>query len=366
MIWFWLGFFALVAVLLALDLGVLHRKQVAPSLKSAAGWTVVWMSLGFAFAGVVYLMYEHHWLGATLLERDPHSHAMHPAARQGQSAALTYVSAFLLEYALSIDNIFVISLLFGRFKVKTQFQHRVLFWGILGAIVFRVSMLSGGAFLAKKFEFLFYVFGAYLAYQGVKLLRGEDDDDNPHDNSPVVRFLRRYIRIVNDDSGRFTVRIDGRRALTMVAICLISIELTDVVFALDSIPAVLSVSDDVFIMVTSNIFAILGLRTLYFVLAGAMDKFQHLKIALAILLILVGAKLALHNHIHIPNAISLAVIAGIIGIGVLTSVFSSDTSDASDTETAGDADDDNATGGDPAATDETSTPESTGADAPRD
>jgi tellurite resistance protein TerC len=243
----------------------------------------------------------------------------------GSDAAITYVSAYLLEQALSIDNIFVMSLLFRSFRVPVKYQHRVLFWGILGAIVFRIAMLGGGAFLAKQFTWVFYVFGAYLAWQGVKLLRDDDDDGGEHDKSLAVRALRRFVRIVDGDhGGKFTVQIDGRRALTTVAVCLVVIELTDIVFALDSIPAVLGVSQDTFIIVTSNIFAIMGLRSLYFVLAGAMSKFKYLKLALAVLLILIGAKLIGHDIERvrdIPHAAYLAVIAGIIGTGVLASVI---------------------------------------------
>jgi len=314
MIWFWLGFFAFVAVLLALDLGVLHRSPQAPSLKSATYWTIAWMALGFSFTGFVYLMYDQAWLGAKLID---------PSERPGGDAALMFVSAYLLEYALSVDNIFVISLLFHSFRVPVKYQHRVLFWGILGAIVFRLVMLAGGAYLANKFDWIFYIFGGYLAFQGVKLLRPEGDEEAAHEKSFAVRTLRRVVRIVDGDhGGKFSVRVDGKFALTTVAVCLVSIELTDIVFALDSIPAVLSVSKDIFIMVTSNIFAILGLRSLYFVLAGAMDKFKYLKLALAILLIVIGAKMVLHGHVHVPHALSLGVIAGIIGAGVLASIVS--------------------------------------------
>jgi tellurite resistance protein TerC len=314
MIWFWLGFFAFVAVLLALDLGVLHRSPVAPSLKSATYWTIGWMLLGLAFTGFVFLMYEHAWLGAKLVE---------PSDSPGTDASFMYVSAYLLEYALSVDNIFVISLLFHSFRVPVKYQHRVLFWGILGAITFRLVMLAGGAYLAARFDWIFYVFGAYLAIQGAKLLRHEDEEEASHEKSFAVRALRRVVRIVDGDhGGKFTVRVDGRFALTTVAVCLVSIELTDIVFALDSIPAVLSVSSDIFIMVTSNIFAILGLRSLYFVLAGAMDKFKYLKIALAVLLIAIGAKMFFHAHVKIPHAASLGAIAGIIGAGVIASIIS--------------------------------------------
>ena len=315
MIWFWLGFFAFVAVLLALDLGVLHKANKEPTIKSAMAWTVGWMSLGLSFTGLVYLMYDNAWLGATLVE---------PSKNPGLDASIMFVSAYLLEYALSVDNIFVISLLFHQFRVPGKYQHRVLFWGIMGAIVFRLIMLAGGAYVANKFDWVFYLFGAYLAFQGIKLLRHDEEAEHDNDKSLAVRALRRFVRIVDGDhGGKFVVMVDGKKALTTIAVCLVSIELTDIVFALDSIPAVLSVSKDVFIMVTSNIFAIMGLRSLYFVLAGAMDKFKYLKMALAILLILIGAKMVAHNHFHVPHAISLGLIAGIIATGVIASIVSS-------------------------------------------
>jgi len=315
MIWFWLGFFALVAGLLFLDLGVLHRKNEEQSLRTAAYWTAGWVALGLSFAGVVYLIYDNGWLGAKLVE---------PSPAPGSDAAITYVSAYLLEQALSVDNIFVISLLFRSFKVPKKYQHRVLFWGILGAIGFRIVMLGGGAYIANRVHEIFYVFGAYLAWQGVKLLREDDDEEESHDKSLAVRVLRRFVRITTEDhGGKFSVMKDGRRWLTSVAVCLVVIELTDIVFALDSIPAVLSVSRDTFIMVTSNVFAIMGLRSLYFVLAGAMDMFKYLKLALAVLLIVIGAKMAAHDIVHISHVVSLAIIAGIIGAGVAASVISS-------------------------------------------
>jgi tellurite resistance protein TerC len=319
MLWFWFGFFALVALLLVLDLGVLHRKAKEQSLRSAALWTMGWIALGLSFSGIVFLIYEHNWLGAHLKGcPGPPDHA------DGADAAITYVSAYLLEQALSVDNIFVMSLLFHSFRIPVRYQHRILFWGILGAIVFRIIMLAGGAYLAARFDWIFYVFGGYLAYQGLKLLKGEDDDDDERDKSTAVRLLRRFVRIVDGDhGGKFTVTVDGRRALTTVAVCLVVIELTDIVFALDSIPAVLSVSQETFIMVTSNIFAIMGLRSLYFVLAGAMAKFKYLKMALAVLLMFIGGKMLAHAHYEISHLTSLAIIAGIIGIGVIASMISS-------------------------------------------
>jgi tellurite resistance protein TerC len=323
MIAFWVGFFIFVAILLALDLGVLHRKAETPTLRSAAKWTAFWMALGFAFTAFVYYMFDaghaEHWqsIGEKVV--------VSPPDEAGKNAAIDYVSGYLLEYALSVDNIFVIALLFRQFRVPTQFQHRVLFWGIMGAIVFRLGMLAGGAKLAETFDWIFYVFGLYLAWQGFKLLRHDEEEEEDHSKSVLRNTIRRFVKIVEDDTGKFMVRVDGRRALTTLALCLISIELTDIVFALDSIPAILGVVDarNVFIMVTSNIFAIMGLRSLYFVLAGAMAEFKYLKIALAILLIIIGAKLFAHNHVHVPNAISLIVIASIIGAGVIASIVSS-------------------------------------------
>jgi tellurite resistance protein TerC len=313
MIWFWLGFFGLVAGLLVLDLGVLHRKNEEQTLRSAAYWTAGWVALGLSFSGAVYLIYDHAWLGAKLVE---------PSDDPGTDAAITYVSAYLLEQALSVDNIFVISLLFRSFRVPNKYQHRVLFWGIMGAIVFRLVMLGGGAYLANRFSWIFYVFGGYLAWQGVKLLREDEEDEAAHDKSLALRILRRFVKIVEGDhGGRFVVIDNGRRALTTIAVCLVVIELTDIVFALDSIPAVLSVSRDTFIMVTSNIFAIMGLRSLYFVLAGAMDMFKYLKIALAVLLIVIGAKMVAHEHFHVSHVVSLVIIAGIIGAGVAASII---------------------------------------------
>lgn len=317
MIWLWLGFFALVALLLVVDLGVLHRKQVAPTMASSLGWTVAWVALGLAFTGVVYLMYDQHWCGAELPKGD------------GSDAAITYVSAYLLEQALSVDNLFVISLVFASWKIPAANQHRVLFWGILGAIVFRLGLLSGGAYIAEQFHWVFYIFGGYLAFQGAKMLfEGEDHDDEGKGESRLMKFLRRFVRIVDgkDHGYVFTVRSPGHFAITTVLVCLIVIELTDIIFALDSIPAVMTVSHEPFIMVTSNVFAILGLRSLYFVLAGAMAKFKYLKLALGFLLVIIGGKMLLHRveAVHeLSNGFWLGVIAGVLGVGVLASVIAS-------------------------------------------
>ena len=312
MIWFWIGFFAFVALLLVLDLGVLHRDAKEPSIASAAAWTAAWVALGLSFTVVVYLMYENNWLGI-------HLRGCPVGVPEGIAAAETYVSAYLLEQSLSIDNIFVIALVFTNFKVPVKYQHRVLFWGILGAIVFRVIMLGGGAYVAARFDWVFYVFGAYLAWKGLELLRGKDEDDKS-DNT--VRFVRKYIPVhEGDHGGKFVVTIDGKRWLTRVAICLAVVEINDILFAADSIPAVLSVSRETFVMVTSNVFAILGLRSLYFVLRAAMNQFKYLELALGVLLIAIGAKLVAHDYWEPSHLITLVTIVTILGIGILASVI---------------------------------------------
>ena len=310
MIWFWIAFFAFVAVCLAIDLGIGSRRATELSFRAALKKTAIWVAIGIAFSGVIYLVYENHWLGAN-------------PKMSGGDAAVTYLSGYLLEEALSVDNIFVISLIFRSFKIPAKYQHRVLFWGIIGAVVFRVSMLGGGVWLTKKFTWIFYFFGAYLIYSGLGLLRGEDDEEEGAENSLAVRIMRRFVRVVDGDhGGKFLVRDShGRRALTILAVTVVVVELTDVVFALDSIPAVLAVSQESFVIITSNIMAILGLRSIYFLLAGAMAQFDYLKYALAGLLVFIGAKMIAHDHLHVPNVVSLAIIAGFIGSGVLASVW---------------------------------------------
>src|SRR5258708_28448111 len=230
MIWFWVGFFVLVGVLLVLDLGVLHRDAKEPSIASAAAWTAAWVALGLSFSVVVYLMYENNWLGI-------HLRGCPPGVPEGIAAAETYVSSYLIEQSLSVDNIFVIAIVFNEFHVPVKYQHRVLFWGILGAVVFRVIMLGGRAYVAARFDWVFYVFGAYLAYKGYELARGGEEDTR--DTNRIVRWLRKYIPVIEGDhGGKFIVTHGGRRALTTVAVCLVVVGLTDIRFGLASIPAV--------------------------------------------------------------------------------------------------------------------------------
>ncbi len=316
MIWFWVGFFTLVAAALAIDLGVTSRTPKDLTFREALRKTGWWVALGLGFAGVVFAIYEYHLLGAN-------PPAANGKVTTGADATVVYLSAYLLEEALSVDNIFVMSLIFRSFRIPARYQHRVLFWGIIGAVVFRCSMLGGGVWLTRHFTWIFYFFGAYLIYSGIGLLREEEADEDHLEKSFTVRALRRFVRVVDGDhGGRFTI-IDshGRRALTILAVVLVVVELTDVVFALDSIPAVLAVSQDSFIIITSNIMAILGLRSIYFLLAGAMAKFDYLKYALAGLLMFIGAKMIGHGHVQISNVVSLLIIAGFIVAGVVASII---------------------------------------------
>jgi tellurite resistance protein TerC len=322
----WVGFLALVAVMLALDLGVFHKDAHEVSAKEALGWTAVWITLGLSFTAVIYFMYENAWFGAQLLDDD--GIPVDDGQPHGGPAAMRYLTAYLLEKSLSIDNIFVIALVFQRFDVPRIDRHRVLFWGVLGAIVMRGAMLLGGLWLLHKFTWLFYVFGAYLVFTGIKLLfpEKEESDDPKEDSGPTFTDrLKKWFHVAPDDTpnakGHFFVKVDGKRAITSLGLALIVIEWTDLVFALDSIPAVLAVAPEPFIVFTSNIFAILGLRSLYFVLETAVQKFHELRYALAVVLAFVGAKMILHHWVKIPTLISLAVIVGSIGLAVGVSLL---------------------------------------------
>jgi tellurite resistance protein TerC len=314
MVWLWLGFAALVVVLLVLDLGVFHRHAHEVTLREASLWTVVWISMGLAFTGVVYAIYRWHWFGAEV--------ATHADGGGAGQAALLYVTGYVLEKSLSVDNIFVISVIFRSFKVEARFRHRVLFWGIIGAIVLRAAMILGGAWLVHRFSWVFYIFGAYLAYTGYKLFRDKGSEVDP-ETSAFIRFARRVLPVASQEHGaHLTARENGRTVVTRLGLVLIAVEGTDVIFALDSIPAILAITTDSFIVFTSNIFAILGLRSLYFILEGMMGRFRHLQVALAFVLVFIGVKMLLHDVYVVPNLLSLGIILGAVTIGVLVSLLS--------------------------------------------
>ena len=314
MTWFWIGFLVLVLVLLAVDLGVLNRRAHTPSVRESLAWSAGWISLGVLFSVLVFFIYDCKLYGELDSGIVPYA---------GVDAVLTYLTAFVLEKSLSIDNLFVMVLIFQTYRIPTQFQHRVLFWGILGAIVMRAGMILGGVWLVTNFQWVMYLFGAYLIFQGLLQLRPEKDEEDESPTRPLLeRAVGHVLPVAREEqhTGHFFMRKGGRLHATSLLVALISVECADVVFALDSVPAVLTVSSDSFIVFTSNVFAILGLRSLYFVIATMMDRFGHLKYALAFILVFVGLKMVLHAVLHVPISISLAVILGAVVVGVITSM----------------------------------------------
>jgi tellurite resistance protein TerC len=292
----WAGFVGFVLVLLALDLGIFHRKSHSVGPREATLWSVVWIALAACFAVGLYLFH-------------------------GQERALEFTAGYLLEKALAVDNILVFVVLFQVFGIPALHQHRVLFWGVLGALVMRAGfILAGGAFL-HRFHFALYLFGAVLAFTGIKLLVVRDKEAHP-ERSRLVALLRRFLPTTPDlHGGRFTVRQGGRLLATPLLLALVAMEATDLVFSLDSIPAVFAVTTDSFIVFTSNIFAMLGLRSLYFLLAGVIERFTYLKTGLALVLVFVGAKMLVSDVFHVPTLVSLAVIVAILSLSIVASLY---------------------------------------------
>jgi tellurite resistance protein TerC len=315
MIWFWIGFLGLVLVLLALDLGVLNRRAHTPGVSESLAWTAGWIALSVAFSLLVYFIYERKLYGNLDGGTVPYS---------GPDAVLTYLTAFVLEKSLSIDNLFVMVLIFQTYRIPGHLQHRVLFWGILGAVVMRAGMILGGVWLVTNFQWVMYVFGAYLIFQGLLQLRPEKvDGDDAGERRPLLeRIIGKVVPVLREEhpSGHFFIHSGSRLHVTSLMVALISVEGADVVFALDSVPAVLTVSTDSFIVFTSNVFAILGLRSLYFVIAAMMNRFDHLKYALSFILVFVGLKMTLQQILHIPIVGSLLIILGAMAAGVISSM----------------------------------------------
>ncbi len=300
----WIGFFVFVAILLFLDLFVLNKEDHVPRTREALMWTAMWTTIGLGFSGFVYLAYKNGWVTSDLAP---------------QKAVITYLTGYLVELSLSMDNVFVIAVIFGYFKVPAIYQHRVLFWGILGAIFFRLAMILAGVYLLEQFDWMFYVFGLLLLYSAVQMLRKSDDPDLT--NNPIIKFVKRMVPVTDKYHGHdFFVRIDGKRAATPLFIALIVVETTDVIFAVDSIPAILGITTDSFLVFSSNILAILGLRSLYFVLSSMINKFEYLEYSLALILVFVGVKMLLHQVWHPADWVSLAVIFGLLAAGVLISL----------------------------------------------
>jgi tellurite resistance protein TerC len=306
----WVCFIALFLGLLFLDLSVLHRESAELSVKQALFWTAVWVTVAMSFAAVVYGLYEYRWL-----DFEPGQ-----GVTDGTDAVVQYVTGYLLEWSLSVDNIFVIALIFSYLKIPTQYQYRVLFWGIVGAIVLRGMMIAAGTTLLQRFDWMFYVFGAILLLSALRMLRSGED---VHDvgNSFPARLVRRFVPVTPElERARFFVRREGRLYATPLFVALVMVELTDVVFAVDSIPAILAVTRDPFLVFSSNAFAILGLRSLYFAVAGLMAMFRYLRYSLVLILAFVGMKMLLVSHYHVPNLVSLGIILGTLAAGMLASI----------------------------------------------
>lgn len=295
--WLWIGFSAIILFMLSLDLGLFNRKAHTIHYREAAIWSAVWVTLAAIFAAIVF------W-------------------SQGQQRGLEFVTGYLIELSLSVDNLFVFILIFSYFKVPGRYQHRVLFWGLLGALVFRLTMIFLGATLITHFHWVLYVFGGFLVYTGLRMFREDDQDIQPEQN-PIVRLVTRYVRITrNYDEDKFFTRIEGRRVGTLLLLVLLIVEVTDVVFAVDSIPAIFAVTTNAFIVYTSNVFAILGLRSMYFLIAGVLDKFHYLRVGLATVLTFIGVKmLIVIGGINIPIWISLLVVLVVLSASILASLI---------------------------------------------
>ena len=298
-IWHWLAFGVLVLVLLVLDLFVFHRHSREPTLRESAIWTVVWCLIALAFNAVVW-------------------------AWRGPYVAIEFLTGYLVEWSLSMDNVFVFAVIFNFFAVPLKYQYRVLFWGILGAVIMRLTFILLGSALLQQFDWLLWIFGAFLIYTGVKLALHSDSDVNPEKNL-LMRAARRLFPVSKEDQGnRFFVVEDGRRCITPLFLVLLVVESTDVLFAVDSVPAIFGVTQDPFTVFTSNIFAILGLRALYFLLAGVMDLFRYLNYGLAAVLVFVGVKMVLEfwlgTHLFSP-VVSLLIILSLLGISIAASTI---------------------------------------------
>ncbi len=308
----WIGFILFVLALLGLDLGVFNRKAHAIAVKEALAWSAFWISLAMIFNVAIYFMYERHLFGVGL----EIGHEL-----SGKQAALQFFTGYVIEKSLSLDNIFVIALIFAYFRVPGMYQHRVLFFGILGALILRGLMIAAGSALIARFNWIVYVFGAFLILTAVKMLIERHDNLEPEKN-PFIRLARKLFPLSSEiDGERFFTRVGNKRAVTPLFLVLLMVESSDVLFAVDSIPAIFAVTRDPFLVFTSNIFAILGLRSLYFALAGVMDKFRFLKMGLVFLLAFVGVKMLLSHHHPIPTVVSLSIIAGILGVSILASIF---------------------------------------------
>lgn len=301
--WHWVGFIACILLFLALDLGAFHRRPRVVKFREALAWSALWVALALTFAGSMVFWGD-------------------------RADAEAFTTGYVIELSLSLDNILVIALIFAWFRVPVEFQHRLLFWGILGALVMRGVMIAVGVALIHQFDWVLYVFGVFLVFAGAKMFFSKQEMVQPEKNL-VLRLVRKFFPVSpNLDGAKFLTRLDGRLALTPLALVLLLVETTDLIFAVDSVPAVFSVTRKAFIVFTSNVFAIVGLRSMYFLLVGALGYFRYLKVGLALVLVFIGVKMLLDPHEHpprwfqgeIPTSVSLFVVAAILAISIVLSV----------------------------------------------
>ena len=304
----WISFLVAILLFLALDLGVFNKKPHIINTKEASKWTAIWVTLSFLFSGIIYWLYNNNYIS-------------NPDELKPAAASIKYITGYLIELSLSVDNIFVIAIIFSAFRIPQKYQHRVLFWGILGAIIFRGLMIYFGVLLIHKFSWTTYVFGIFLIFTAAKMLFTKEDEKFEPKKSFVYKILRKIIPVTSHiDGEHFFVKRRHITAATPLFVALIVIEVMDVIFALDSVPAILAITSDPFLVFSSNIFAILGLRSMYFFLANMLEKFAHLEYSLIAILSFVGFKMLSHDFVEIPEWFSLAFIALSLSIGIIVSL----------------------------------------------
>jgi tellurite resistance protein TerC len=312
----WIAFLIIIFIFLALDLGVFNKTPHIINAKEASKWTAVWVTLSFCFSGVIYWLYSNE-------------HISNPNNYSPLTATLKYITGYLIELSLSIDNIFVIAIIFSAFKIAQKYQHRILFWGIIGAIVFRGLMIFFGVLLINKFTWTTYLFGAFLLFTAIKMLFTKDEEDFEPKESFVYKALGKIIPITSHtEKAHFFITKDAKTYATPLFVSLIVIEVMDVLFAVDSVPAILAITSDPFIVFSSNIFAILGLRSMYFFLANMLEKFSHLEYSLIAILSFVGLKMLFHDYVEVPEWASLGFIALALLTGILVSLRSESKNEA--------------------------------------
>ncbi|MET6990674.1 TerC family protein [Sediminicola arcticus] len=307
----WIAFIALILVFLALDLGVFHKDEHVIKTKEAAIWTAIWVTVALAFSGVIYWLFDANYIA-------------NPTNLTPNKAVIKYITGYLIELSLSVDNVFVIAVIFSSFSIPPLYQHRVLFWGILGAIVFRAFMIVFGVALITRFDWIIYVFGVFLLYTAFKMLKSDNEDFDPR-NSFIFKQIKKIFPISTKMNGHdFFIKKMGVRAATPLFVALVVIELTDILFALDSIPAILAITTNPFIVFSSNILAILGLRSMYFLISRMLQKFRYINFSLVVILAFVGIKMLLSHHVEFPEWLSLSVIAIALIGGVAASMMLSE------------------------------------------